>query len=756
MNSILQVKLNFANEKRPPSMPVKNLRAHVEVTSEKIDELIISLRAVLRYYLNTPKLLKQMLVDVNYNDIIAKSRRIEAVLKPHGKKTNDVVVGARFSDAPAGQENHIITYYIDEETIHQTIQDLLIAKQFIENDLGGKATSDNFTEEKRDGRRIKLHYDRYPLNKTKLRAVIVDCSVIDSFSVPAAANIPDRDSFLVTFYKTELSLSLLLEKLGIDYWAYRYEFYGDTTISVTRDLFNILNEKVPYMISMVSSDFSKIKPEEVVNERAVENIEIPDPQNEPVIGVIDTFFDERVYFSKWVDNINYVDDIEKYTIEGADKEHGTQVTSIIVDGPRLNPWLDDSCGRFRVRHFGVCAEKIKTAKLVRKVQEIVKENPDIHVWNLSLGTEEEVSRNFISYDAAALDEIQARYNVVFVVSGTNDNRTDHPDILKVGSPADSLNSIVVNSVRRDGRPASYSRKGNILSFFNKPDVSYYGGDYDDRIMAFSPEEGATEVYGTSFAAPWISRKLCYLIDVMGIQREVAKALLIDSAAGWEYKQSTYLKKDIMGYGIVPIDIQKILATENDEIRFVVYGTSETYKTTNYAIPVPRDEDNKYPYIARATLCYFPECSRNQGVDYTNRELSLAFGRVKKNGGIEDINDNVQDEEGAYADERKSRSEFRKWENTKFISTTLKGGLKPRISYGERLWGIAIASKERLSTQMKNHLNFGAVITLKELKGINRIDDFIKACRLRGYIVSSLDVQQRINIYNTTQEEIIFD
>jgi hypothetical protein len=58
--------------------------------------------------------------------------------------------------------------------------------------------------------------------------------------------------------------------------------------------------------------------------------------------------------------------------------------------------------------------------------------------------------------------------------------------------------------------------------------------------------------------------------------------------------------------------------------------------------------------------------------------------------------------------------------------------------------------------MKNHLNFGAVITLKELKGINRIDDFIKACRLRGYIVSSLDVQQRINIYNTTQEEIIFD
>lgn len=38
--------------------------------------------------------------------------------------------------------------------------------------------------------------------------------------------------------------------------------------------------------------------------------------------------------------------------------------------------------------------------------------------------------------------------------------------------------------------------------------------------------------GTSFAAPWIARKLSYLIDVLGLTRELAKALIIDSAAGW--------------------------------------------------------------------------------------------------------------------------------------------------------------------------------------------------------------------------------
>lgn len=751
MNSILQVKLTFNKEHNNQRPRGKNLRAQAEVSSNKMDELISGLRAVLRYYRNQPKLVSNILVDINYNDIIAKSKRVQEILKPTGKTTNDMVVGARFSDAPDGEENHIITYYVDEGTINRTITDMLVVKQFIDNELDGKATYENFNDKTKN-----YHYDKYSLSKSKLRGILVDCSVIDSFAVPSIASIPERDNFLVTFYKTELSLSLLLEKLGIEERFYQYSFYGNDTISVTRDLYELLNDKVPYMISMISSDFSQITLEEIVKESPIEAVDIPDPQHEPTIGVIDTFFDEKVYFTNWVENYDYIDDVERYTINEARREHGTEVTSIIVDGPRLNPWLDDGCGRFRVRHFGVCSERIQTARLVRKIREIVQANQDIHVWNLSLGTEDEVSKNFISYDAAALDELQAKYNVTFVISGTNDNRNKHSDILKVGSPADSLNSIVVNSVRRDGRPASYSRKGNILSFFNKPDVSYYGGDLDEHIMAYS-SSGEKDVWGTSFAAPWISRKLCYLIDVMGLPREVAKALIIDSAAGWEYKQQGYRNKDVIGYGVVPISIQDILSANNDEIKFVVYGAAETYKTTNYAIPVPRDEDSKYPYIARATLCYFPKCNRAQGVDYTSRELSLAFGRVVNDKGtIKDINDNVQDENGSRVDERKSRQEFRKWENTKFISTVLKDNLKPKKSYDERLWGIAVTSKERLTTRMGKHLNFGAVITLKELNGINRIDQFVKACTLRGYIVNQLDIQMRTEIYNATQQEIMFD
>ena len=620
MNPLLQIKLRFTGEKNNQKPGARNLRAKAETSTQKIDELIDSLRAVLRFYKDNPRITNDVMIDVWYNDIIAKSNRVRELLKPSRHSTNDTVVGARFSDAPEGEENHIITHYVDEKTINKTIEELQVAKEFLLKRLGGKATPMNFTEPNSN-----INYEGFSIGKGKLRDIIIDCSVVEKFDVPRVTSIPDRDKFLITFYKSELSLSLLLEKLRVDDTQLPYTAYGDDTISVTRDLFEIINDKVPYMISMISTDISSIRLEDI-SPKSRDEHDIPDPQNEPVIGVIDTFFDESVYFSKWVDNKDYISDLEKYQNDLNLRDHGTEVTSIIVDGPRMNPWLDDGCGRFRVRHFGVCSSRISTIRLVKKIKDIVNENPDIHVWNLSLGTDDEVSKNFVSFDAAALDEIQAKKNVIFVVAGTNDNRKIQEGILKVGAPADSLNSLVVNSVRRDGQPAGYSRKGNILSFYNKPDVSYYGGDYNDRITAYT-SYGTDEVYGTSFAAPWISRKMCYLIDVMGMPKEVAKALIIDSAAAWDYKTMSKNSKSIMGYGVVPVDIRKIVETESDEIRFVVYGTSDSYRTANYAIPVPKDDDNKYPYIARATLCYFPKCSRTQGVDYTDRELSLKFGRI---------------------------------------------------------------------------------------------------------------------------------
>lgn len=753
MNHLLEVKLQYNHRNRPGGAILVNLSKDRKVTVAKIQQLQENLRAILRYYESTKRYLKDYLIDVNYNDIIAKTKRISELLRPSGKQTNDVVVGARFSNAPEGQENHIITYYVDKETIDRTLAKLEETKKFLNEKLDGRADRENFNEEKEI--KNNLTYEEYT-SKSLIRNMIVDCSVVESLSVPNVEAEEYRESFLLTFFQTENSLSELLEKLGIDSYRYPYTFYGKDTISVNWDLYQLLHEKVPYMLSMISTDLSQLTPETFSQPAQKVERTFPKPANEPTIGVIDTLFAEGVYFSKWVDNKDYLDEYERIGDRKVSRDHGTEVTSIIVDGPGLNPWLDDGCGRFRVRHFGVCENRISVPRLVGKIKKIINENPDIHVWNLSLGTEDEVSKNFISYDGSVLDELQANKNIIFVVAGTNDNRLEKDRMLRVGSPADSLNAVVVNSAKRNGLPASYTRKGTVLSFFNKPDVSYYGGDYEEkeRIRVCSAE-GIEEVYGTSFAAPWIARKLCFLIDIMGFPREVAKALLIDAAAGWEYKKSTYQFQNQMGYGIVPIKIADILESENREIRFVLYGTASSYITSNYSIPMPRDSDGKYPFVARATLCYFPPCSRVQGVDYTSRELSLRFGRVNKKGEIDDINENVQDEVGHAVDERKSRKEFRKWENTKFISKVLKNN-RPLNSYEERLWGISITSKERLTTSMTKGLNFGVVITLREINGINRLQDFITACTLRGWIVNEIKMENRLTLYHKSKEEITLE
>lgn len=744
MNALLNIKLPFNYEKNSKRPGPRNLKTRNKVNNAHIDKLIDDLENVKNYYEHINRVTEDILIDAVYNDIVAKSNRITEILKNKGDCNNNIV-GARFSEA----ENHIITYYVPLTVIDKAIEKLNDSKQLITNQLNGEANSVNF-----DYGNTSI---KYPGNKRlKIRNTIIDCSVLESFGIPDAGSVDfPLDNVSITFFSTELKTSILLSKIIKDNRLW-YETAGENTIIASKDTYKYLYETVPYLISMASSDISRIEPLLINNKNKKDECFIPSPGKEPVIGVIDAVFKEDVYFSDWVEYVEYLDFLEKSTVKEKDYEHGTAVSSLIVDGPSLNPWLDDGLGRFRVRHFGVCANRISPTKLIRKIEEIIQKNKDIRVFNLSLGTEYEVSKNFISFDGARLDALQKEYNVIFVVAGTNDTRTNKEGLIRIGSPADSLNSVVVNSVKKDGTPASYTRNGKVLSFFNKPDVSYYGGDYenDERIAVYT-SKGIDMQYGTSFAAPWIARKLCYLINIMGYPKEVAKALIIDSAAGWEYKQNNYKYQNIIGYGIVPIKMDSILSTDNSEIKFILHGSASKYLTSNYAIPVPKDND-KCAYIARATLCYFPLSNRLEGIDYTQRELSLKFGRMNEKG-IVDINHNVIDVDGEYTDERRSRMEFRKWENTKFISSLLKeNGNRLLKSYGDGLWGVSLTSMERGRIAKHEELLFGLVICLKNIKGENKINEFKHNCLLRGYIVNEVNINNQINIFEKAQNEVEFE
>lgn len=155
---------------------------------------------------------------------------------------------------------------------------------------------------------------------------------------------------------------------------------------------------------------------------------------------------------------------------------------------------------------------------------------------------------------------------------------------------------------------------------------------------------------------------------------------------------------------------------------------------------------------------FPKCLRDQGLTIqVPKWISILAGQWSKKGtvNIKSINANSQgDEGGAHLHEPEARRLYRKWDNVKIISEELKDRAVPRKVYGSGMWGLSIKTKERLKEKMDVD-SLGVVVTLKEMNGANRIDEFVKLCMVRGWIVNQIDIDNRVNIYNTAEEEITF-
>lgn len=740
MNELLYLKGTFVHKKNTNKPGSINIPSGQSVDSAHLKNLSAQLEKIENYW-EENQLIQGALISVHYNRIVAKSNRISFIFKnKSSEKVNDFIRGSKFGDLE-GRLIHIFTYYMPICNLKNTIYLLNVCAEVLDESFDGNINSEQIDNINQGNADISEKIKNTPFVNT-----IRDAFFIAFFNIDT--DVYDIDgSALITIYRTNISTKTLFSSLGIDF--FEGNVLDDTTILLNPNQFRILKEKAPYLIAMQVKDLSLLNYDSYLN-CSSKILSIPHPSKEPIIGVIDTVFSDNVYFSEWVENVKMVDN--SISLCDTDYEHGTAVTSIIVDGPSFNPDLEDNCGRFRVKHFGVASGgKFSSLSILKCIREAVAANPMIKVWNLSLGSAMEINDNFISPEAAELDRIQTEYDVVFVVAGTNKNG-DQKGPMKIGAPADSLNSIIVNSVKRDGTTASYSRVGPVLSFFNKPDLSYYGGDKDEWIKVCSPI-GERMVSGTSYAAPWVTRKIAYLIYQLGFSREVAKALIIDAAAGWNRRDKI---SEAIGYGVVPKTINEVINTSEDEIRFVMNGYSDSYETYNYNIPVPTSND-KHPFFARATLCYFPTCSRNQGVDYTNTEMDIHFGRIDDNGKIKSINNNSQstdDSFGLY--ESDARKLYRKWDNVKYIGEVVKSNSRAKIKYNNGLWGVSIKTKERLTNKMNDSLNFGLVVTLKEMNGVNRYDDFIKLCSMRGWLVSKVSINNQVDIFNKAEEDVEFD
>ena len=738
MNNLLQLKGTFeqASSNQQPGAP--NLPAGKSVKVSHMEQIRKNFIELKKFW-SKENIFCGALISVYYNKVAAKSNRIQGLLSKGSITANSTIVGARFINDESPK--HIITHYVSIDIIDESIERLNTCINILNKRFDGIITHDII--KKINSKQIAFAPSE--IAKTNFLKVIVDTFYVEKVDV-LVDNVDLKDESIITLYKTDVKVAKIMEKIGVNLQFTRV--MDDTTILLRPDELSLLKQKAPYLISMAVSDITQLTKVDF-NFCDDDIITIPSPKNEPTIGVIDTMFDERVYFSEWVEFKKMLP--EDIPLSQGDYRHGTAVTSIIVDGPSSNPHMDDGCGRFRVRHFGVAAgNQFSSFAILRNINEIISSNKDIKVWNLSLGSKLAINPNFISPEAAILDKMQYENDVIFVIAGTNKESIEKKP-KAIGAPADSINSLVVNAVDFNNRPASYARKGPVLSFFTKPDICYYGGDATNLMRVCTPT-GEAFVRGTSFAAPWIARKMAYLINILGLSREVAKALIINASTGWD-KQA--VDSSLIGHGIVPMKIDDVVHCPDDEIQFVLSGVSEKYDTYNYNIPVPINKD-KHPFIAKATLCYFPCCSRNQGVDYTNTEIEIQFGRLTVEG-IKPIDNNYQSAiTEHFTWEEDARKFFRKWDNVKHIREISKIGTRAKKCYDKGIWGVSLKTKERLDEKYGVGIKFGIVITLKEINGVNRIDDFIKNCSLRGWLVNKIEIENRIDIYNIAEEEIEFN
>ncbi len=682
-----------------------------------------------------------VLFSAHYIRVIAKSNRIKCIFKEPEK----TICGARFEETD-GSRFHVFTYFMSLDELDDAVRCMDESCRILQGLNASEITAG-------DMERLRISYGSRTawLPWSRFNGIVTDSYFVSHFSIDEAKD-EIAGTSMVSFYKTKADMWELLRQAGL--FPFAMDRLDDWTFILSPDQYNILKEKYPYLIAMSVTDLTGLCPEKTLSQPPLYGATIPSPKDEPVIGVIDTFFSDKVYFHEWVEFTNMLD--PSIPVAKDDYVHGTEIDSIIVDGPTLNPRLDDHCGRFRVRHFAVGTNSFSSFSIVKSLRRIISGNRDIKVWNLSLGSETETERNFISPVAAELDSLQMKYDVIFIVSGTN--KPADSDSMRIGSPADSINSIVVNSVNRHNEPASYSREGPVLSFYQKPDVSYYGGDLSTGINVCSPD-GILSMAGTSFAAPWITRKVAYLIYYLGLTREVAKALIIDSAIGWKPKETV---STATGYGVVPVHIEDIVQSENDEIKFFICDRTREYEASAYNIPIPV-VDNKYPFIARATLCYFTDCNRYNGVDYTGEEMDLKFGRVKLNDTaagkvpeIVPIDRNSQDTGDSYVYEDEARSMYRKWDNVKYIREIQKSSHRAKKHYDGGQWGIDIKTKERTPGPVRTICTFGLVITLKEITGRNRINEFINLCRASNWVITPIDARAYMDIYAKAEEQLTLE
>lgn len=264
------------------------------------------------------------------------------------------------------------------------------------------------------------------------------------------------------------------------------------------------------------------------------------------------------------------------------------------------------------------------------IENIVPNQPDTKLYNLSFGPEGAIIDDSISRFSYALDQLT--YNVpsgtanpLFVVAVGNDGELPY-DLNRIQAPADMVNGLGVGAYTYDANrqriPASYScvgpgREGGKT----KPDLLDFGGNQSyPFIIPSLDHKTLSATAGTSFAAPMVTGKIGRMMAMSkSVTPHLGRTLLIHHAGN---NQS--FPTNVQGFGFCNEHVNDVLECGDNCVTVMYQG--EILPTQYLSLPVFAPHINEMSGMVEIswTVALVVSPNANDPDAYTNNCIEDVF------------------------------------------------------------------------------------------------------------------------------------
>lgn len=414
----------------------------------------------------------------------------------------------------------------------------------------------------------------------------------------------------------------------------------------------------------------------------------------PVIGVIDSgIMENHKYIAPAIEqgsSKSYIngDNSTADLVKGGG--HGTKVAGAILYKDGISDLISPYQLPCFVRSIRVLDNdnKLVDAFPAELMQNIVKENFDCSVFNMSINSKGTFRKKHMSSWAATIDSLIHSDDIIFIISAGNISLPDiraylrsgveYPDYLQklycgVSNPAQSNFALVVGSVNHahfeddvfkslgeENDISAFSRIGTGIWGEIKPDVVEFGGGLiasknGDNIVKgskfTSPElirstlhgGGAIckDSFGTSFATPKVAHIVAQLQKIYPDENvNLLRAFVVQGARlpNGHFMNPSIESIRYFGYGIPSID----RVTKNTENRITFYNTGSLTVDDGhvYSLAIPeelRNQADEYDILIEVTLAYTSKVRRTRQktksylatwLDWTNSKMDETYDDFK--------------------------------------------------------------------------------------------------------------------------------